>query len=195
MNGNNKTELIKFLVRRWGSHPSIIGNLQLFVAYEEKCIFTKADCVCPFPSLESNQEEADIRMLLHVKYISPSISNVVIHTPDTDVFVLHLQHQLNSQLTYSFKRKAKDRHGLYPLRTSSNHCVFNMMSTIEKWLLNLYLLHAFTGCVTISAICGKGKVKPPKILLKSRRYIVTFTNAGADSSLGENAGNVFQQCL
>ena len=67
--GNNKTELIKFLVHRWETHPSITRNLQLFVAYEEKCICITADCACPVPSLESNQEEADIRMLLHVKHI------------------------------------------------------------------------------------------------------------------------------
>lgn len=102
-----KTELIKFLVHRFGNHSSIVGKLQLFVACEEKCISTKADCVRQFPSLESKQEEADTRMLLRVKYISPSISKAIIHTTDTDVFVMHLQHQLNSQLTYSYQTGSK----------------------------------------------------------------------------------------
>ena len=33
--GNNKTELIRFLVHHWMNHPSVIGSLQLFVAYDE----------------------------------------------------------------------------------------------------------------------------------------------------------------
>ena len=41
-------------------------------------------CVRPIPVLES-EEEADNRMLL---YISQSISNVVTHTPDTNVFLI-----------------------------------------------------------------------------------------------------------
>ena len=38
-----------------------------------------------------NQEDADARMLLHVKLISKrNNTNIVIHTPDTDVFVICL---------------------------------------------------------------------------------------------------------
>lgn len=54
---SNKIELVKFLVHRCVNHPSIIGNLQLFVANEESCICITADWVCPIAALESNQEE------------------------------------------------------------------------------------------------------------------------------------------
>ena len=37
---------------------SIIGNLQLFVAYKEKWICMTTEYVRPIPTLESNQEEA-----------------------------------------------------------------------------------------------------------------------------------------
>ena len=38
-----------------------------------------------------NHEDADARMLLHVKLISKrNNTNIVIHTPDTDVFVICL---------------------------------------------------------------------------------------------------------
>lgn len=88
MDWYNKTELIKFLVHRYVNHPSIIGNLQLFVAFREKCICITADCVRPIRFLKTNQEEADTRMLLYAKHISPSISNVAIYILDTDVFVI-----------------------------------------------------------------------------------------------------------
>ena len=48
-------------------------------------------------------------------------------------------------------------------------------------------IHAFTGCDTTSAFCDKGKVKPLKILLKSKRYIVTFAKIGANASLEDDA--------
>ena len=54
-------------------------------------------------------------------------------------------------------------------------------------------LHAFTGCNNTSAFCGKGKVKPLNILLKSSHYMNTFANIGVDASLGDDALNVLQQ--
>ena len=74
----------------WTNDPSIIGNLQLFVAYEKRGICITVDCVHPIPALESNQEESYTRMLLLFQHISQSISNVVIHTPNTDVFIIEI---------------------------------------------------------------------------------------------------------
>ena len=54
-------------------------------------------------------------------------------------------------------------------------------------------LHAFTGCDTTSALCGKGKVKPLNILLKSSHNVNTFANIGVDASLGDDTLNVLQQ--
>ena len=55
--GNSTIELVRFLVHRWVNHPSVIGKLQLFVAYEEKCICITVDFVRPIPALERNHEE------------------------------------------------------------------------------------------------------------------------------------------
>ena len=54
-------------------------------------------------------------------------------------------------------------------------------------------LHAFTGCDTTSAFCGKEKLKPLNILLKNSHYINTFANIGVDASLADDASNVLQQ--
>ena len=75
-------------MHHWGNNPSVIGNLHLFVVYEKKCICITAHCAHQIPACESNQEEAYFGILLHVKHISQSISNVIIHTPKTDVFVI-----------------------------------------------------------------------------------------------------------
>ena len=54
-------------------------------------------------------------------------------------------------------------------------------------------LHAFTGCDTTSAFCGKEKLKPLNILLKNSHYINTFANIGVDASLVDDTSNVLQQ--
>ena len=36
--GNNKNELIRFLVRRWKNNCSIIGNIKLYVAFDDQCL-------------------------------------------------------------------------------------------------------------------------------------------------------------
>lgn len=56
----------------------------------DKYIYITSDCVYPIQSLDINQKKCDTRMLLNVNYINPSIPNVVIYTPNTDVFVLKL---------------------------------------------------------------------------------------------------------
>lgn len=56
----------------------------------DKCICITTDCVYPIQSLDINQKKCDTRMLLNVNHINPSIPNVVIYTPNTDVFVVQL---------------------------------------------------------------------------------------------------------
>ena len=42
----------------------------------------------------------------------------------------------------------------------------------------LFGLHAYTGCDTISAFSGKVKVKPFKLMMKNGKYISTFASMG-----------------
>ena len=45
-----------------------------------------------FPELESDQEKADTRMLLHCKHAIETCSEVTINSPDTDVMVITIYH-------------------------------------------------------------------------------------------------------
>ena len=192
--GSNKSELIKFLVCHWVKHPSSIGNLHLFVAYEEKCVCITADCVCPVPALESNQEEADARMLLHAKHISRSVPNIVIHTPDTDVFLIAIaaSTELPTNLFIRTGNKGKARITFIEKVKQSLSLQYDV-NDMELAAKSILSFHAFTECDTTSAFCGKGKVKPLNILLKSSYYINIFSNIGVDASLGDDALNVLQQ--
>lgn len=59
-------------------------------------------------------------------------------------------------------------------------------SAIGKNVANALVgLHAFTGCDTVSAFSGKGKVNPFKLLSKNERYVDTFSDIGAQLNLRE----------
>ena len=53
--------------------------------------------------------------------------------------------------------------------------------------------HAFTGCGTVSTFCGKGKIKPPKVLLKNQTYMVTFASIVQTSDLTDEKLDVLQE--
>ena len=59
-------------------------------------------------SLSCQQEEADTRMLLHAKHSRENgTEQVVIHTPDTDVFILmlHFQEELYMKTGKGYKKR------------------------------------------------------------------------------------------
>ena len=54
-------------------------------------------------------------------------------------------------------------------------------------------LHVFTGSDTTNNFCGKGKVKPLKILLRKSHHINTFPKIGLEPHLEDDELNVLQQ--
>lgn len=168
-NGNNKTELIRFLVRRWQSKSSFLGDMKLFVAYDEKCVCIEPDGTNVFvEDLECSQEEADTRMLLHAQHICQSTAqNVLIHTPDTDVLLI----AINASIQISANLYIRTGTGNNVRIISVEKVKRSMMQRynlhdIELFSKSLLSLHAFTGCDTVSAFSGKGKLKPLKIMFK-----------------------------
>ena len=48
----------------------------------------------------------------------------------------------------------------------------------EVFMQALVGLHSFTGCDTVSAFAGKGKVKPLLLMAKDRKYVDAFARLG-----------------
>lgn len=65
-------------------------------------------------------------------------------------------------------------------------CDVSNLELVAKSILGLH-----TGCDTTSPFWGKGKVKPLKIPLKSRRYNVKFANTDVSTSLRDIVLSVF----
>ena len=58
---------------------------------------------------------------------------------------------------------------------------------------SLLSLHAFTGCDTVSAFCGKGKVKPLKIMVKNLTYIEQFAAISNSPAISEEQMKILQE--
>ena len=151
-------ELIRFLVNRWRTNSSIQVSIPLYIVYQDKCICINVTGSHFVTKLESNQEEADTRMLLHAKHSSKTINNVIIHTPDTYAFLVSqaASTELRSNLFVRTGTKAKSR------LISMNKIKPSLGSLYDLDDINMAVkailgLHAFTGCDTVSAFCGKGK--------------------------------------
>ena len=89
----NKTSLITFLVQMW-KQPKSREKLQgksLYVTCEEDCFKISKDNWKEVSELQSTQEEADTRLLLHALHAANSGSKaVIIIAEDTDVMILSL---------------------------------------------------------------------------------------------------------
>ena len=93
--GSNKEGLVDFLVKQWRKVPcSALQSKELFVSKEEKCYHyqSNGDAVAfnEIPELECDHEEADTKMFVHAQHAATSTDNIVLKSPDTDVFVIAL---------------------------------------------------------------------------------------------------------
>ena len=190
----NKNLLIRFLVSEWKSenYRSKIGGKEFFVACEEKTFKISENDVEEIQELGSNHEEADTRMALHVQDANNNFEHVLVASPDTDVFIilLSISSVLNSNMY--FLTGVKDSRRIIDVTQVGN----NMMDTLnpkgvdrEQLMKSLIGFHSFTGCDTISAFAGKGKVKPLKLMVNNLKYLEAFSKLGEQQTIDDDLMN------
>ena len=150
-NSSNKAELVRFLVSRWNESHACIQDTQVFVAFDETCSQVGVDEA--IDRLRCNHEEADTRMLFYAKDINSTFNNIIIYTPDTDVFIIAMG--ASTEIFIRTGTLNKSRIISLPevkqqLAAKYQQHDFNKVS---KALVGL---RGFTGCGTISAFSGKG---------------------------------------
>jgi hypothetical protein len=99
--GKNKESLIEFFfhyLEHFDKLSSLIGNVELLVSHGKTCHHFCTNNreevqIEEYEELYSDHEEADTQLLLHAKHASRTHENVVIRSPDTDVFILLLGHR------------------------------------------------------------------------------------------------------
>ena len=175
--GENKNNLLEYFFQRWTtSAKNIIENVTIITTHGHKCHAIKLNDtvldVTEIKDLESTQEEADTRILLHAAYASKSCSDLVIRSPDTDVFVLALAFcpQIDGHL-YFHTAKGRETH-ITDISKLHSHLG-------EDKCHALVGLHAFSGCDTVSALYKVGKAKAYKKLCSKPEYLRLFQELGA----------------
>ncbi|KAL8571804.1 hypothetical protein ACOMHN_053962 [Nucella lapillus] len=182
-NGENKNQLIEFLLSEWmkDCYAEKLLNKQLYVTSGTKCFrLTSMDGKCtqghPVPELESTQEEADTRIILHCFHQDSSTEpeGIIIRSIDTDVFVLllHFSSQFNKKV--------------YMDTGTGNHrrmiCMSDLAASYDKDFCEALLgIHAFSGCDSTSSFITKGKKTVMKTVSKHKVFQDTFCSLGRQS--------------
>lgn len=121
--------------------------------------------------LETSQEEADTRMILHAAHEAKHSHDLVIKSPDTDVFVLALAFcsHIDGHLHFH-TAKGRNTH-ITDITKLHAHLGEDKCDALVG-------LHAFSGCDTVSALHKVGKAKAYKKLSSKTEYITMFRELG-----------------
>jgi len=120
-----------------------LNDKQLYIASEESYLHITKVHWAEVEGLQSNQEEADTRIILHAAHAAKEgYSAVVVAADDTDVLVLCLAFFADISCLL-FQKKMEQRTGC---------------------------MHAFTGCNTVSAFAGRGKLQALKLITRSEHF-------------------------
>jgi len=130
------------------------------------------------PELHCDHEEADTRLLLHAKHASATHQHIVIRSPDTDVLILSVAFAHNIPSTLYFLTGSGTSTRIVNVTTISQSYGYKKCEAILG-------VHVFTGCDTVSAFRGKGKVKALKLMLDSPEACDDFQKLGTDWILSD----------
>ena len=146
----NKDELFNFLSESMQTYNT--GGKVLIGTYDESVMTTAQNTIMDIDSLQPcSHEEADTRILLHVKHCAQQgHKRISIQTVDTDVVVLAVGHfqSLNIEELWI------DFGVLKHYRNIAAHDIASFLNEKAKALI---MFHALTGCDTVSSFRGRGK--------------------------------------
>ena len=192
--GKNKNALIGFICAEWKKeeYRNKLASKNLYIT-DGECVYKlTADACLVVDELRSNHEEADTRMVLHANHASQTSNQILISSPDTDVFVicLGMQHMINASVF--FLTGVKNSRRIIDITTVTDNFfeTVNQCEASKELILEALIgIHSFTGCDTISAFAGKGKVKPLNLMMKDKKYVETFSRLGKSVNVDDDVMN------
>ena len=136
-----------------------------FIAYEDVCIKLSGDRAEIVTELGSTHEEADTRLLLHALHAALSgFCSTIVISEDTDGFILCLY----------FRHKTIPCPSFLKCGSTTRTRFADITGIAEDVCRALPGLYAFTGCDTVSAMPGRGKIGPLKMVMQSKESFATF---------------------
>jgi len=136
--------------------------------------------------LESSQEEADTRLILHAKHAADTgYQTVIVISEDTDVFVLLLSFAKDIPATLYQKRGTKTR-------TQFVDISLLRLSLGDELCGALLGFHAYTGCDTVSSFVGRGKTGPLDKMRSNSEFQCAFSNLGSAWEISDQMFDTLQ---
>ncbi|CAG9825679.1 unnamed protein product [Phaedon cochleariae] len=179
---DSKNKLTTFLVESWQeeNRRRKIADRTLFATYSGKCIEITASGSHDVEDLASSQEEADTRMMLHIKNAAMEYSNIICVSDDTDVLILalYISSKFRWESNIYIKRGTSGRIRLIDIKKLASAVGSHVTSALPG-------LHAWTGCDTVSAFSGQGKLKALKLLPTNDEFVSLFSMLGSQFSLSD----------
>ena len=116
--------------------------------------------------LQSIQEETDTRIILHAAHAAEEgYSAVVVATDDTDVLVLCLA--FSSDISCGIFQKCGTKNQVRYLD------ITKLRQGLGDGVCNALIgMHTYTGCTTVSAFAGHGKLRALKLIMRSNLFKV-----------------------
>ena len=184
-NGENKTRMIELirdvLVSNREAILSYLGSECIVFSSFQDCIMVTRETVLQIPDLNSTQEEADTKVVLHANHVltgnEEGVAIIRSHSGDIDIVVIALSHYVHDA-----ERVILDSN------TGRNRKTFKMSDidlTLEQ-RRSLMGFHAFIGCDYNSAFFHRGKQVCWKLTEKKPKFVATFCRLGRTSTLEED---------
>ena len=186
-NDENKLQLTRLVLRVWSDDEVAdkYKNRKLILIAEGHAYSFKSDdqtqhtIVQELTSLYSNQEETDSRVVLYCKYAREhGYEHVRVHSPDTDIFFILIQHAKTLPCTIYFDTG-----------TGNNKRLINITELVadytQEYCTALTAVHAYSHCDSTSAFKGVGKIKHVKILQKLPRFQRVLGRLGDEWTVSE----------
>jgi len=166
----NKTHFINFVTDSWMELDSLrkLGNKVIYITNGDLCRKLTCSLVEAVHDLCSSHEEADTRLLLHASHAASNrMHTVVVVADDTAVLILLIAFAHCMTAEVYMKSGSAGNAKVY--------CITNVSKSLNQAVCGaLPGLHAFTGCDSVSALAGKGKVNAYKLMCKDKRYQEAF---------------------
>ena len=154
-------------------HREKLEDKVLYVTCDKLCFKVTKEQSEEATELKSSQEEADIRLLLHALHAAEcGYKSVVITAEDTDVLILCLGFSINIPSPMFQKCGTKNRTRFIDIKKLS----YALGGSVCDALIGM---HTFTGCDTVSAFAGRGKMTTLKQMKLDQSYQEAFSQLGA----------------
>ena len=163
-------------------YSALLHNKSIYISLQNDCFMYQDGIWQTLDTLTCCHQETGTRMLLHSKHVRDrGAAKVVIHTPNTDVFILVLCF-LREIGEFYMKTGKGNKKRVINIDAVKKQIQQELAGNIDinKFCVALPGLHTFTERDLVSAFAGKGKANCCNLLRKNLEFVETLESLGGN---------------